>query len=204
MLSGYEYLDLYLKPTLIPLLGFAVYAFKRFPSRNSLLTALAFSWIGDIILLFADIGEIYFILALASFLISHVIYCTLFNKQKAVETRNTIIFRIGCFIIVVYMVGMISFLLPALGNLQIPVIIYAFVISTMLLFAFNGFLTWSRPGNNYVFYGAVIFVISDSILAIDKFYTSLEKGSFFIMITYLVAQYLLVLGILKLNQKKEK
>jgi len=202
LLFGYEYLDLYLKPALIPLLGFAVYAYKRFPSRNSLLTALAFSWVGDIVLLFADIAEIYFILALASFLISHLIYCTLFNKQKAVEIRNNIVFRIGCLIILLYVVGMISFLLPTLGTLKVPVIIYAFVISTMLLFAFNGFLSWSKPGNKYVFYGAVTFIISDSILAINKFYTPIQKGSFFIMVTYLVAQYLIVDGILKLNPKK--
>lgn len=202
LLFGYEHLDLYLKPALIPLLGFAVYAYKRFPSRNSLLTALAFSWVGDIVLLFADIAEIYFILALASFLISHLIYCTLFNKQKAVEIRNNIVFRIGCLIILLYVVGMISFLLPTLGTLKVPVIIYAFVISTMLLFAFNGFLSWSKPGNKYVFYGALIFVVSDSILAIDKFYTPIQKGSFFIMVTYLVAQYLIVDGILKLNPKK--
>jgi len=202
LLFGYEYLDLYLKPTLIPLLAFAVYAYKRFPSRNSLLTALAFSWVGDIVLLFADIAEIYFIVALASFLISHLIYCTLFNKQKTVEIRNNIVFRIGCLIILLYVVGMISFLLPTLGTLKVPVIIYAFVISTMLLFAFNGFLSWSKPGNKYVFYGAVIFVVSDSILAINKFYTPIQKGSFFIMVTYLVAQYLIVDGILKLNPKK--
>jgi uncharacterized membrane protein YhhN len=202
LLFGYEYLDLYLKPTLIPLLAFAVYAYKRFPSRNSLLTALAFSWVGDIVLLFADIAEIYFIVALASFLISHLIYCTLFNKQKTVEIRNNIVFRIGCLIILLYVVGMISFLLPTLGTLKVPVIIYAFVISTMLLFAFNGFLSWSKPGNKYVFYGAVIFVVSDSILAINKFYIPIQKGSFFIMVTYLVAQYLIVDGILKMNPKK--
>ncbi|MDW8852652.1 lysoplasmalogenase [Flavobacterium sp. MMLR14_040] len=201
-LFGYEYLDLYLKPTLIPLLAFAVYAYKRFPSRNSLLTALAFSWVGDIVLLFADIAEIYFIVALASFLISHLIYCTLFNKQKTVEIRNNIVFRIGCLIILLYVVGMISFLLPTLGTLKVPVIIYAFVISTMLLFAFNGFLSWSKPGNKYVFYGAVIFVVSDSILAINKFYIPIQKGSFFIMVTYLVAQYLIVDGIVKMNPKK--
>ncbi len=202
LLSGNEYLDLYLKPALIPLLGFAVYAYKRFPSRNTLLTALAFCWIGDIILLFADIAEIYFILGLVSFLISHVIFCTLFNRQTPTKIRNNIVFRVGCIVIVVYLIGMLCILLPNLGNLKIPVIVYAFVISTMLLLAFNGFLTWSKPGNKYVFTGAAVFVVSDSILAIDRFHSSIEKGVFFIMLTYLVAQYLIVAGILKLNPKK--
>lgn len=202
LFSGYEYLDLYLKPALIPLLGFAVYAYKRFPARNTILTALAFSWIGDVILLFADIAEIYFILGLVSFLISHIVYCTLFNKQHPVQVKNNAVFRVGCAVIVVYLVGMLSVLLPSLGDLKIPVIVYAFVISTMLLFAFNGFLTWLKPGNRYIFMGAIVFVISDSILAIDKFHSPIEKSAFIIMLTYLVAQYLIVVGILKLNPKK--
>ncbi|MEZ0129706.1 lysoplasmalogenase [Flavobacterium sp. LBUM151] len=202
LFSGYEYLDLYLKPALIPLLGFAVYAYKRFPARNTILTALAFSWIGDVILLFADIAEIYFILGLVSFLISHIVYCTLFNKQHPVQVRNNAVFRVGCAVIVVYLVGMLSVLLPSLGDLKIPVIVYAFVISTMLLFAFNGFLTWLKPGNKYIFIGAIVFIISDSILAIDKFHSPIEKSAFIIMLTYLVAQYLIVVGILKLNPKK--
>jgi uncharacterized membrane protein YhhN len=202
LFSGYEYLDLYLKPALIPLLGFAVYAYKRFPARNTILTALAFSWIGDVILLFADIAEIYFILGLISFLISHIVYCTLFNKQHPIQVRNNAVFRVGCAVIVVYLVGMLSVLLPSLGDLKIPVIVYAFVISTMLLFAFNGFLIWLKPGNKYIFMGAIVFVISDSILAIDKFHSPIEKSAFIIMLTYLVAQYLIVVGILKLNPKK--
>jgi uncharacterized membrane protein YhhN len=97
---------------------------------------------------------------------------------------------------------MLSVLLPSLGDLKIPVTIYASVISIMLLFAFNGFLVWENPGNKYIFVGAIVFVISDSILAVNKFYSPIERSSFFIMLTYLVAQYLIVVGILKLNPKK--
>ena len=199
----YENLDLYLKPLLIPLLGLGVYLYPKFPSRKILLTALVFSWIGDVILLFVDIAEIYFILGLVSFLISHITYCVLFNKQNTGEIRiNKLLFAIGSLVIAAYLVGMIFFLMPSLGELKIPVIVYAAVISTMLLFAFNGSLIWKRPGSLYVFSGAVAFVLSDSILAFNKFHTPIERSSFFIMLTYLVAQYLIVIGILKLNAKK--
>jgi uncharacterized membrane protein YhhN len=93
-------------------------------------------------------------------------------------------------------------LLPSLGDLTILVFVYALVISIMLLFAFKGFLMWKTPANWYILIGAVIFVGSDSILIFDKFYKSLVLNSFLIMLTYLVAQYLIVAGILKLNQKK--
>ena len=200
---GYQNLDLFLKPILIPLLAFGVYFCRKFPSKNILLAALLFSWIGDVILLFTDIAEIYFILGLVSFLISHIIYCIVFSKQiKTKIKKNKVLFGFGSLIIVLYLIGMLSVLLPSLGDLKIPVIVYASVISTMLLFAFNGFLVWEKPGNKYVFIGAIVFVLSDSILAMNKFYAPIEKSSFFIMLTYLVAQYLIVVGILKLNPKK--
>ncbi|MFH6944914.1 lysoplasmalogenase [Flavobacterium sp. FlaQc-50] len=200
LLSGYESFDLFLKPILIPLLGFGVYFYKKFPSKNTLLTALLFSWIGDVILLFADIAEIYFILGLVSFLLSHLVYCVLFNKQtKTQNKKKRTLFLIGSLVIACYLIGMLTVLLPSLGELKIPVIVYASAISFMLLLAFNGFLIWKKPGNQYVFIGALMFVISDSILAINKFYAPIEKSSFFIMLTYLVAQYLIVIGILKLN-----
>jgi uncharacterized membrane protein YhhN len=96
---------------------------------------------------------------------------------------------------------MLAILLPSLGDLKIPVFVYALVISTMLLFAFKGFLIWKEPANWYILLGAIIFVSSDSILAFDKFYVQIMHGSFLIMVTYLLAQYLIVKGILSLNQK---
>lgn len=203
LLLGYENLDLFLKPALIPILTFGVYFYRKFPTKNTLLLALLFSWIGDVILLFADIAEIYFILGLISFLIAHVISCFLFNNQIKIKAKkNSIIFGIGSFLIAFYLIGMLTVLLPTLGNLKIPVTVYASVISIMVLFAFNGFLVWKSPGNKYIFIGALIFVMSDSILAINKFYAPIERSSFFIMLTYLMAQYLIVVGILKLNPKK--
>ncbi|MBF4519303.1 lysoplasmalogenase [Flavobacterium sp. ANB] len=199
---GHENLDLYLKPILIPVLGFVVYLHERFPLRNTLLTALLFSWIGDVILLFADIAEIYFILGLVSFLISHIMYCIVFSKQIKTETKtNKSLFAIGSLVIMIYLFGILSVLSPSLGDLKIPVTVYATVISIMLLLAFNGFLVWKKSGSKLVFIGAIAFVISDSILAINKFYMPIQKSALIIMLTYLVAQYLIVVGVLKLNSK---
>jgi uncharacterized membrane protein YhhN len=202
LFRGNENLDLFLKPALIPLLGFGVYFHRKFPSRKILLTGLFFSWIGDIVLLFADIAEIYFILGLVCFLIAHLSYCVLFNKQITGEIHfNRLLFGVGSLLIAGYLIGMVSFLMPKLGDLKIPVIVYAAVISTMVLFAFNGYLIWKKPGALYIFLGSMVFVVSDSILAINKFHTAIERSSFFIMLTYLVAQYLIVMGIIKLNKK---
>jgi len=203
LFTGHANLDLYLKPALIPLLGFGVYFHPKFLSRRILLNALIFSWIGDVILIFADIAEIYFILGLVSFLIAHITYCVLFNKQIIGEIQiNKVLFGLGSLVIAFYLTAIILVLMPNLGDLKIPVIVYAAVISTMLLFAFNGYLIWKKPGALYIFVGAITFVISDSILAFDKFHAPIEKSSFFIMLSYLVAQYLIVVGIIKLNAQK--
>lgn len=205
LLSGLEHFDLFLKPILIPIIGFGAYFYRKFPTQNTLLAGLTFSWIGDVILLFTDLGEIYFIFGLVSFLIAHILYCILFNKQNKIRKKqNKTIFIIGSILIALYLIGMVSILMPHLGNLEIPVSVYASIISIMLLFAFNGLLVWEKPGNFLIFLGALFFVISDSILAVNKFYAPIPKSSFFIMLTYLLAQYLIVVGVLRLNPKKIK
>ncbi|MDR6845901.1 lysoplasmalogenase [Flavobacterium granuli] len=197
-----EGFDFYMKPVLLPLLMGAVIVSEGFPTKNILLTALTFSWIGDIILLLTDRGELYFILGLVAFLISHLVYIALFSKQKNTRTiENKTIFWIGALAIIAYFVLMIGTLFPKLGPLKIPVLVYALVITTMLFFAFKGNLKWAIPANNYILIGAIVFVSSDSILAFNKFYAPIAHASFYIMATYCLAQYLIVAGILKLNSK---
>ncbi|HKO76414.1 MAG TPA: lysoplasmalogenase [Flavobacterium sp.] len=199
-----EGFDIYMKPILLPILMAPVIVSENFPTKKILLTALTFSWIGDIILLFSDKGELYFIFGLVAFLISHLVYIVLFNKQQNTRTNNNkALFRIGVLAILAYFVFMINTLFPKLGPLKIPVLVYAIVITTMLFFAFKGSLKWPIPANNYILIGAIVFVSSDSILAFNKFYTSINHASFYIMATYCMAQYLIVSGILKLNAFKK-
>lgn len=192
----------YLKPFLLPLLLVAVYLSEKFKTKTLLLTALTFSWIGDVILLFADKGEIYFILGLVAFLVSHVFYIVLFSKQTISKTiSNKLSFGAGIGLILLYFFGMITTLGPKLGSLTIPVVIYAVVISTMLFYALKGSFQWNTIPYQSVLIGAVFFIASDSILAFNKFYQPLPYASLLIMITYLGAQYGIVWGILNLNKK---
>lgn len=198
-----EGFDWYMKPILLPILLAAVAVSENFASKKILLTALTFSWIGDIILLFASKGELYFIFGLVAFLLSHLVYIVLFSKQQSTRTNtNKVVFWLGILAILTYFFIMIGTLFPKLGDLKIPVIVYAIVITTMLFFAFRGSLKWATPANNYILIGAIVFVSSDSILAFNKFYTPITHASFFIMATYCTAQYLIVKGILKLNGVK--
>lgn len=200
---GLDGFDWYMKPVLLPILLLTVAVSKSFPTKKILLIALTFSWIGDIILLFAGKGEIYFIFGLVAFLLSHIVYIILFSKQENTRNNdNKVTFWLGIIAILAYFFIMIDTLFPKLGDLKIPVIVYAVVITTMLFFAFKGHLKWGTPANNYIFIGAIVFVSSDSILAFNKFYAPITHSSFYIMLTYCLAQYLIVLGVLKLNEVK--
>ncbi len=198
-----EEMERVVKPFLLPILLVAVYHTENFSTKKILLTALVFSWIGDVILLFADRGEIYFILGLVAFLLSHIFYIVLFNKQTISKTiSNKLSFGAGIGLIVIYFSMMITTLGPKLGSLTVPVVIYAIVISTMLYFALKGSFQWEAIPNHSVLIGAVLFISSDSILAFNKFYEPIPAASLLIMVTYLLAQYGIVKGILHLNQKK--
>lgn len=212
LLSGNEYTAWFLKPILLPSLLFAVVASEKFPSKKILLSALAFSWFGDVVLMFADKGDssvseqakqIYFIIGLVLFLIAHILYIFLFAKQEKANAKSQPLwFYLGVLCIIGYLFAMLFVLYPTLADLKIPVTVYAVVISTMLLMTVKGFFEWREPANYYILAGAICFITSDSLLAFDKFYQPIPLAAFNIMSTYLTAQFGITFGILVLNKKQ--
>lgn len=198
LLSGKEDMAWWLKPILIPFLISIVAISDKFPTQKILLFALFFSWIGDVLLLFSDKHSLFFIFGLVSFLIAHLLYVLLFHKQTKIN-RNKIYLRFIP-IVVIYLLGILSVLWSSLNEMKIPVSLYAFVISTMLLMSIKSYFEWKKPANLLVLIGAVLFVVSDSILAINKFYTPIPLSSFLIMSTYLAAQFFIVKSVLMNNQ----
>jgi uncharacterized membrane protein YhhN len=84
-----------------------------------------------------------------------------------------------------------------LGDMLIPVVIYMLVILTMATTAFLRRDKVNTVSFNLVFIGSIFFMLSDSILALDKFYKPIPFSNISIIITYAIAQYLIVLGIIK-------
>ena len=193
----------FMKPLLLPAMMSGVLASEKFPTKNLLIWALVFSWFGDVVLMFADKGQLFFIIGLLLFLTAHMIYILLFNKQqKTQNSSNNSGLYIGVVFIVGYLFIMLFVLYPKLGGLKIPVTVYAMVISMMLFMALKGFFGWQNPANYYVLTGAICFVVSDSLLAFNKFYEPIQLATFNIMSTYLLAQFLIVFGLLVLNKKQ--
>lgn len=160
--------------------------------RTGTILALVFSLIGDIALLFDDINPNYFIIGLASFLLAHIMYVFVFLKHRDPKKKPYI------FIILMLVYAAILFyvLKDGLGDLLIPVVVYMIVILSMSTSAYIR-LKESKTGYLFIFIGALLFMLSDSILALNKFYKPFELSSFLIMSTYAFAQYCIVMGILK-------
>ena len=163
------------------------------PTKTLILSALVCSLIGDICLMFVAQSEHFFTLGLIAFLTAHVMYILVFLKH-----RNTKKFPFGFTgLLLIYAISLFYLLKGGLGDMLIPVIIYILIILCMVTTAF-----WRRKNVNHlsfilVFLGALFFMLSDSILAINKFYKPLPISNIIIMITYALAQYFIVIGILK-------
>ncbi|WP_018627276.1 lysoplasmalogenase [Niabella aurantiaca] len=186
------------KPLLVSsLLGYFTAATAGIPSgfKKWITGALIFSVGGDSLLLLANASERYFILGLVSFLIAHVFYIGCFHFMKV---RESVPGKWQPAIIVgVYYFFIMRFLLPHLGALKIPVLIYGIVISFMLLLAMHLYELKDNRTGRMLLTGAVLFVVSDSILAVNKFYHPAAWGGWAIMSTYLGAQWLLTRGMIR-------
>jgi uncharacterized membrane protein YhhN len=186
----------YLKPLLLLPLIVAIFISTSFKNKIILLIALVFSWLGDILLLFVFKDAIYFMLGLAAFLTVHICYIILFATELK-KANGKIELKKGLIVIAIYLITMLVVLIPHLGGLTIPVIIYAIVISTMLYVAYLLSFHWAKPASIFLLTGSVSFILSDSILAFDKFYQPIPMPGLLIMATYLYAQWALVRSCIK-------
>jgi uncharacterized membrane protein YhhN len=161
-----------LKPvsTLI-VIGIALLSFGS-PTANLLYTgfiliALTLSFAGDILLIFQQNLKA-FRIGLGFFLAAHLTYTAVFSIFGSISTTGAII---SIFLIAIDIL-LYQLFKTNLGRLKIPVIAYLVAISVMLVQAFSTLNSLSL--NNHqalmIISGAVLFFISDLILAVNRFW----------------------------------
>jgi uncharacterized membrane protein YhhN len=163
------------------------------------LLAIIFSLAGDVSLMFDSINSLYFIIGLISFLISHVFYIIAYRQHQNSEQADSLqgIQKLrAAFPIVLAGTGLVVILYPSLGTLKFPVIVYAIVLVVMALNALFRLGRTSAVSFWFVFVGALFFMVSDSILAINKFLSPLPQSGLLIMSTYISAQFLIIEGLI--------
>ncbi len=193
--AGNEILQFIAKPLLLPIL--AVYFFTGTRDLNSplkkwILTALFFSWGGDLLLMFQDKKEIFFLLGLSSFLLAHIFYILFFHRVRLSENIKSNPWYL--LLVIIYYLALLSWLSPYLGEMKIPVRIYGVVISTMLMLALHMSGLRNKAAGAGMLAGAFLFVLSDSLLAVNKFYQPFDAAGIGVMLTYGLAQWFIVKG----------
>jgi len=193
--AGIELLHYIAKPMLMPALMLLLfYTRSSAPNKNLLLIGLFFSWIGDVLLMLENKNPLFFIFGLASFLTTHIFYIVYFLKTRSAAPSLLKKQPIYFALVLAYGTSLVWQLYPYLGELTLPVIIYAAVICTMLLCSIHIFLKVNKQAALYYWLGATAFVISDSLLAINKFYGAFAYAGIFIMLTYCAAQFFITRG----------
>lgn len=192
------------KPLLMLLLlgWFASYYIQDKRGRMLVIWALIFSWGGDTLLLFTFRSENFFIAGLVSFLIAHIFYLLFFKRVKKQNRPGRPWNPLVVFLVLVY-VGVLFYILkPGTGPLKVPVLVYASVLGAMLLTAIHAFHFPAQLAGAFCVTGALLFVVSDSLLALDKFYSPFKAAPLLVMTTYSLAQLLLVTGSRKYLQSR--
>jgi uncharacterized membrane protein YhhN len=158
--------------------------------------ALVFSSLGDA-LLDLDPARL-FIKGLLAFLVAHLIYILLFVRNWVWPLRPKRWQLALLAAVLIYSLLLSLWLAPSLGDLAGPVMFYVCVITVMAVSAIlAGF---STP---WVYLGVILFLISDSILAVNKFKAPAPLSGNLIWATYYLAQYGIAIGVLW-NKSGEK
>lgn len=187
----------YTKPLLLILL-FLFYAFSADKLSPVLSAALLTSWLGDVLLI--PKGTKWFVSGGISFLISHILF--IFVYLPDVQWGSVLWWALVPAAVVYYGVS-VFVTLSLRGNMPkamlVPMILYLLANSTMNLFAMARLMTMKTPGAAVAYAGAVFFFLSDCSLYLVRYHKNKDlvfKKHFTVMLTYLLGECLITVGLL--------
>jgi uncharacterized membrane protein YhhN len=197
--SGYiahrSKLAFWLKP--LPILLFILIAALAEPPisatyRALIIAGLIFSAAGDI---FLALPQDRFVWGLGSFLVAHLFYVAAFVSVGGFGFTWWIVLAA-----LLYGAAMLAVLWPSVGTrLRLPVAVYLAVILIMGWQAAERWAAVDSPSARLALIGAALFIISDSVLALNKFRGGFPGGHraarIVTMLTYYSAQWLLALSV---------
>ncbi len=188
------------KPMLLIFLAVVYQQSVPFINKTFLL-ALLCCWLGDVFLL-VERDELFFMMGLGSFLLAHLMLIFTYRQLQFAEDgfQGTQRVRLS-FPVILAGSGLVIVLFPKLGALKIPVMMYALMLTLMVVQSIFRLGRTSVKSFWLVFFGAISFLLSDSLLAINKFYQPLSHAGVWIMTTYIAAIYLIVQGVIAHAQR---
>jgi len=151
--------------------------------KDLILAGLACSLAGDV---FMMLRRKRFVEGLACFLVAHLFY------GAAFLTRFSGTINFGLLLpFLIYLAFVLGVLWIRLGRMKVPVVLYMFVIMAMAVLASQRYNHLPEAGALYALLGSILFVVSDSFLAANRFVGEFRYAQVFILGTYFAAQWLL-------------
>lgn len=174
----------------LPVLSAAGWVFRCAPTVAGRRVGFGLLWsaAGDAAL---ALDDRWFLAGLAAFLVAHLCYIAGFATTARLD-RNGSLRAAG---VVAYGVGM-GFVIGAAVRWSPPVSAYIVVLTAM------GVTAALRDGSGQVFIGALLFMVSDGLLAADRFLTPLPGAHVWVMLTYYAAQGLIAGGVIAENLQR--
>ena len=167
----------------------AVLRTPAFPPRYQLfiIAGLIASVGGDV---FMMLRKKKFTEGLTCFLVAHGLYIAAFLSTMRPRIDPWTILPLF-----LYAVVMMQILFPHLGKLKAPVGLYIVIITTMAGLGLDRFILMGGTPALYAGIAAVLFVVSDSVLAVDLFVRKIKGAQWVILITYFAAQWLFAMSV---------
>ncbi len=155
--------------------------------KTLIITGLLVSLLGDMLLIFS---KQHFKKGLIAFLIGHICYTIAFTFSGGVHFTSWIFLPIA-------LVGILYLrnILPYSGKMKIPIIIYIIIIAIMGWTAMERLNYIPTSGTILAAIGAILFMISDAVLALNKFKKPFFSAELIILTTYFTAQWLLAVSV---------
>lgn len=179
--------------TLLVWLYLATHLKGRFHKR--IFTGLIFSLAGDIFLMLQSENGSFFNYGLFAFLLCHIFYIRAFTlDHKSNPEFRSPFFLWGASALIIFCMGLFFYLQPYLGAWQFAILMYAIIITFMTIMALNRYGKVNISSFKFVLCGALLFLLSDSVLAVNKFSMPIPQAGVLIMASYMLAQYLIVYG----------
>ena len=179
---------------LLSLLGFYSYSVREI--EYTVVLALLFSWIGDLLLI--PKGVKWFAMGGVSFMVSHIFFILSYNKSINFALINPVIIIVLAlffFVVVSIIFSKLKEHLPK--ALFYPMYLYLLINGAMNCFAIFRFISNRDLGGIITLIGANLFFISDCSLFFVRFKKNcLLKTHFLVMLTYSIGELLIVLGLI--------
>jgi alkenylglycerophosphocholine/alkenylglycerophosphoethanolamine hydrolase len=173
---GLDWLKVLVKPLPVFAMGVSLLSLPQDAFTRRLRNGLFFCAAGDLAI------EFNFLLGLAVFLLGHLWYIGAFAAESLEGKLSRAILP------ALFGFSMYRFLQSGLGEMASAVWLYTVVICAML-WRGAALLSWRRPWAQTLLIGAICFALSDSIIAIDKFYAPVSGARYWIMLLYWFGQW---------------